>query len=606
MDTPSEPRVDATLPPPDPLAASDALRFDYAIGPTVARVRRLLIGAGVVCGVLFVLPRALGYPPQLGPTVLFSACLGATVVFWLFAVLRGWRRDAQAVVAIADGALHIPALSYWRGRRRIPLADLRRIVIAPVSGVATLFARIERGAPVVLALDGFAGAADGSDDARRFVDALEFRSRVRAVTTAVDFGPTRFCFVLLGVLIGLHILREAFGGADLATLLGWGGLVRTLVLEGDWYRLLLYGVLQPNPVALAMQVVALAVLLPGMQRALGLARTVLVLLTGVFVAGLGALGWVDGDIGYGAEAAVYALLGALAWLRISTPSLIAPTIWRLPTWLWVGFLCTDLLIALFTPGIGWPLRLMGLLAGLAAASVTEWVDARLRGASVWAALATLGLAGVASTMALVDRVMGSSEATAVRIVESPRASLADSNLGGWVLATSSTVDGLALGRARDALAARLANVPDAPAVARDTLATLHYRLGDHAAAIALEAAVQRQAPDAVFATQLARFARAAGGLAHPAGALVERVGERVCVQSVAGTPLDIDVTIDSAERLVGILQFERVAERACTQVPEPLGSDVRIAVGRTGESAQRVGTLRVSYWRADQRILALP
>ena len=583
-------------------ASSDALTFDYDLRPVLDRLVRTLGIGSIVVHAAVLLPMLAGTPVALGGEVVLLANLAVLGIVFALVLVRGWHRGRAARVIVSAGGVLLPSLWHAGGHRRVALADIRRIVTVPIDGRPMLYMAVVRHLAVVLPLQGFASR----DDAARFLDALAFRSRIRPEPIAADHGTSRYAIALVAVLFLVHVLRELLGHVDIAALLHWGALNRTLVFDGEWYRLFTYSLLQPDVLALTLHGLAFVLLVPALQRALGSAGVSLVLVVGAIGGGIGALSWVDGSLALGMDGALYGLIGAVAWTRFSMPARISPTLWRLPAWLWVGWIMVDLLLAVVGAGIALPLRLLGLFSGAACAGLLELAERRARGLSAWLGVSAVALALVACSMALVDRLTSASgDALALELVRSESASLGDANVGAWLLASAPSADTTELEAARASLAARLAPVPDADPDIRDTLATLHYRLGDHAQALAIEAQLQREAPSAVFATQLARFARAAGAAAREGDALVERSEDRVCVVSPSQQLLDVDVLLYDDVRLVGILQFERLAERACARPPATLPAQVRAELGRVSPSL-RAGTGRVSYWRADAGMLALP
>lgn len=580
---------------------SDALSFEFDLRPQLRRLWQRLLLASVAVQAAVLLPLLVGIPMALDGEVVALANLTLLATVGTLVLIRGWHRQPRSVVVVGAGGLVLPSLWHWRGQRRVALADMRNLVRVPIDGQPTLFVAVLRHLAVMLPLDGFAS----TDDAQRFVDALTFRSRVRLQDSAVDHGITRYAWWLLGLLFGLHVLRELLGGIDIAALLHWGALNRTLVVDGEWYRLFTYALLQPNVLALVLHGVAFAVLVPAMQRAFGSAGVSLVMVVGVLAGGVGALPWIDGSLAVGMDGALYALIGAVVWTRISLPTRLSPSLWRIPVWLWMGWLMVDLLLGLGSSGTTLPLRLLGLASGCACAGLLEVAERRVRGLAVWLGVGAVVVAVAACAVALLDRLTSpSGEALALEMVMSESASLDDVNVGAWLLASAPAVDGAALAAARDRLAARLAPLPDADPMIRDTLATLHYRLGEYPQALALESQLQHEAPSAGFATQLARFAVAAGTAAREGEATVERREDRICVQSLSPGLHDVDVLLYDDVRMFGILQFERVADRACSKAPaQAVGA--RLEVGRVAASV-RPGTGRVSYWRADPDMLALP
>ncbi len=589
----------------------DALLFAYDLRPQVLRARSHFGVAATLFGALFI-ASALGVPAAIGYALLagcYFAIAGAAL--WLSLRQRGAPGVALGSAGAATPSLTCPSLWHMRGQRRVALADVRRLAIAPIHGQPVLYIEVLRHPVAVLRLDRFATL----DEAKRFIDALVFRTRRPLQDLGLDYGLTAFTVAAVALLLALHVVRQLVSGgtggdvgssANWLGLLQWGALNRALLLDGDWFRLITLVLVQPHTLALGLNAAALCALLPGLQRNLGSAAVLLLMVVGAVGSGIGALSWLDGQVALGASGLVYGLIGAVVWLRISQPLRVPPTIWALPVWLWIAWLVIDLGVALFTPSVGLPLRLLALICGCASAGVLEQFERLAPRLITWCSL--LALACVLTAMlrwAMLAAASPNGASIALQLVESEHASMADANMGAWLLATAVNADDAALQRAREQFSKRLLLSSDMTGENRDTLATLNYRLRDFAAATELEAQVQRETPANVYASQLARFTRARGGDADGADASIFRRPDRVCVERRSAGSTDIDVLLFDDQKLMGLLQFQGVTQRACQTIQPGLPERARIELGRVAP-AWRSGTFNVQYWAMEPSVLALP
>ena len=593
----------------------DTLLFEYDLRRQAMRVRwHFGVASGLFAGLFAA--AALDVVAAADYAVLagcYFAVAGAAL--WLNWRHRGVQRVSLGSAGAASPSLQCPSLWHMRGHRRVALSDIRRLAIAPMHRRPVLYVEVLRQPVAVLQLDRFATL----DEAKRFVDALVFRTRRPLQDLDLDYGPTTFAIATVALLLALHLARGFVAGdgggggssevgttANWLALLQWGALNRALLLDGEWFRLVTLALVQPHTLALGLNAAALWVLLPGLQRNLGSAAVLLLMVVGAVGSGIGALSWLDGQVALGASGLVYGLIGAVAWLRISQPLRVPPTLWSLPVWLWIGWLVVDFAMAVFTPSVGLPLRLLALISGCACAGLLEQFERRAPRLTSWLSVLALTLVLLAiGRWAGLAVTSPNGQSIALQLVGSEHASVADANMGAWLLASSAGTDDVTLQRAREQFSQRLLLSSDMTGENRDTLATLNYRLGDFVAATELEAQVQRETPASVYATQLARFTLAKGGDTDRAEASVARRPDRICVESRTAGSADIDVLVFDDQRLMGLLQFQGVAQRACQSIRPGLPERARLELGRTAP-AFRAGTLNVQYWAVDPAVLALP
>jgi membrane associated rhomboid family serine protease len=145
-----------------------------------------------------------------------------------------------------------------------------------------------------------------------------------------------------------------------------------LFLHGDWWRPITASFLHGFPLHLVFNLVGVWVLGRLVERALGTARTVCLMM----LAGVGAMvptAWLEEANVVGASGVVLGLAGAVVWLELRWRHRL-PAWWRFPSslrWVVIAALAADLVSGFFLPLIAASAHLGGFAMGLLAAAATS-------------------------------------------------------------------------------------------------------------------------------------------------------------------------------------------------------------------------------------------
>jgi membrane associated rhomboid family serine protease len=177
-----------------------------------------------------------------------------------------------------------------------------------------------------------------------------------------------------------------------------------LFLHGDWWRPITASFLHGFPLHLVFNLVGVWVLGRLVERALGTARTVCLMM----LAAIGAMvptAWLEQANVVGASGVVLGLAGAVVWLELRWRHRL-PAWWRFPSalrWVVIAALAADLVSGFFLPFIAASAHLGGFAMGLLAAAATTRdgpgapapVSGRLAAGALTAAVAlAFGAAGL--------------------------------------------------------------------------------------------------------------------------------------------------------------------------------------------------------------------
>jgi len=281
-----------------------------------------------------------------------------------------------------------------------------------------------------------------------------------------------------------------------------------LVTRGEPWRLLTANLVHADLLHLTMNMIGLAALGSLVERALGSARTGLVMgvsALGAMAAGVAA----HYEVMVGASGIVAGLLGALIWLELRFPERL-PATWRIPRrLLWIVLLLQGLL-DLSLPFVAGAAHLGGLVAGFVAAMAcvgprlrSEPLPAPVRLASALVVVVTLASVTLATRMIAGGAAIESHAARLLRIEDVSPHLLNDA---AWLIATSTRPTLVALERA-DALAERaVAETDRLDPNMLDTLAEVQFQRGQGDSALeTIDEAIALAPGVAYFVEQRRRF-----------------------------------------------------------------------------------------------------
>jgi rhomboid protease GluP len=295
-----------------------------------------------------------------------------------------------------------------------------------------------------------------------------------------------------------------------------GFFSRTLVMAGDWWRLVTANLLHGGVVHLATNVLVLVGIGSLVERPLGSART-------FFVVALSALTGMGSGLLAGYEQAVGAsgiaagLVGAALYLELRFPDRL-PVSWRISRrWLLLAILA-ETLISLAVTFIAGAAHAAGFGAGFLACALVAPPALQRRPVGIPMLATNAFFAGlvVLAIGAMGREVLGTGDAVAhraERLLRLPEVDPQILNKTAWTLATEGKPDERALGMALQ-LAERAVEATDSrdPNVL-DTLAEVHFQSGRNDEAVAvIDAAIELAPQEPYFREQRRRFTgdRAAG------------------------------------------------------------------------------------------------
>jgi membrane associated rhomboid family serine protease len=216
--------------------------------------------------------------------------------------------------------------------------------------------------------------------------ALLFGYRPYLTYTLVAMNITVWV-VGLGLAVAAGRSSALLGGGGLSFL---GGLSGPRVAAGDWWRILTSGFLHGGLIHLGLNMAALAIFGPPLERALGRLRFAALYLAALVAGSLGVLLVSPGALTVGASGAIFGLMGAIiAGQRASGIDLRSSGV--------LGLLVVNLVFSFLVPGISIGGHLGGLAGGFLAGSLLFSRSLRGRGpAGAVLCLAMAALTFVAS------------------------------------------------------------------------------------------------------------------------------------------------------------------------------------------------------------------
>jgi rhomboid protease GluP len=435
----------------------------------------------------------------------------------------------------------------------------------------------------------------------RLVTTLEqlLHGRVPKETLSPE-TPWLFCALFL-ILMAIHVSFYANDVSDEFGFLQWGALSRVLVMEGEYFRVLSVALIHAHWMHLLSNLLLLAATLAFMEQRLGRVQAGIVLFISAACASAMFLAFSSSIAAVGASGAIYGLLGVGVHRWFADPDTISVRHRSMPGWLLGGLVAMDLIIGAVHESIALSMHLGGFVSGFA----MSWILLRykvLERRRLQAALTAFILVCVTAAVgSVVVRNMDPnySQSLARTFLTSPRGGVEHVRVGAWWIATLQNADGKSLALAES----RLAEVTDevgAPAL--DTLATLSYRQGRFDRAVRLEREVLEQNPEAFYASQLARFERAAGapGVSHR---LVHRE-DRVCVAGSDDTRFEIHAIQLQVDEIRSFIRARGVTNGTCFKRPSAIlaGREIITSLVEPIE----VQELEVDAWRMDPQVLSLP
>ncbi len=299
------------------------------------------------------------------------------------------------------------------------------------------------------------------------------------------------------------------------SLLRSGGINRFLIYQGEVHRLVAGVLLHASLFHLFTNMFFLAFVGHLLEGVIGIGRVRFLLI--FTLAGLAGatLSLLLGRhfVLVGASGALYGLVGAYAYLRIVHRDVLPATFSLAPGRTLEALVVALSVLGFFTPGVDLPTHLGGLVAG----SVTMAALARREGVAglneagtgarvACAILVLLYCAGASFAFAKAQAWDASTELEFSASVLSTESDWITVNAVAWRLAMKEESSREVLLMARDRMEEMVERTP-LPEL-RDTLAQLHYRLGDYEKAVVLQRTLLAETRDPRDASRLALFEEA--------------------------------------------------------------------------------------------------
>jgi len=309
--------------------------------------------------------------------------------------------------------------------------------------------------------------------------------------------------LLVGLALTYVVQMQGGGetlGGELALLLQMGALFPPLVNEGEWFRLVSATILHGNLVHLLVNGVALKELGGLVERLVGRERFILIYV-GAAIAGSAASVWAGRPVpSVGASGAIFGILGALFAAQLIRGRQIPPGAGQSITWWSVVLGVYFVVLPMLVTQVDHLAHLGGFLAGGAVLGVILLVDSYALAPSVarpwWIRLgAVLFLAIFLAGIFVGARYTRETEWGQDRLLESfaTHAEIDLRNELAWYVVVDPGATYRELRAARDVARTNVDEILGDGSIAgrqlaekQDTLATAHYRLGEHARAISLQ------------------------------------------------------------------------------------------------------------------------
>lgn len=565
-----------------------------------------------------VLQAALRPPPVLSPGVVASLALGlllllgiwsgpldgSTSELWSMSLLvailalspllfsiRGAQNSTSRKLRLFEDRVDLPLNATSAHILHVPLKELTGLVLFR-RGPRTFLLIGTGPMDFVYPVTAFVR----SEDARRFHDELKARLRnvlpaagarrpqaldveERRALSALERVPW-FTIFLAATLLGVAGYQVLIGASrDPYGAFVFGGLAKSLILEGEVHRLFSYPLVHPVQSAVAgdmmdfaqfaliLSVLALFLVGPTLERLVGPWTTALAFLGGSVVGGALVAFTREHALVAGAAGGWFGLVGAGAFLWFEARDRL-PLGFRATHRLlfWTGLLAV---VFTMTPEVTMDLVLGGLLGGVLAVALIAQRPLPMVapiGVKVGAgALIAVHALGLAVSVASYD------DARLPMVVDASDDPWRLNHFA-WNVALEDEPDperlDLAERSARRAIGLMAdVNLPGGAASIEDTLATVRFRQGHVADAIEIERGVLDQIPNAHSASQLGRFILL-GGDVRPAGTstvaasfTAHRADDgRIQVRSVVETPASGRLTafgiLRSGGQEVAVFQVE--------------------------------------------------
>lgn len=470
-----------------------------------------------------------------------------------------------------NGDLILPSRIFPNRQRHVRAEDvyLTRLASQP-KGPSVLWVHIYHSSPQIFLSNHFEDQ-----------DALEKISEEigKSIPAPRDL-PFPFVAFSLCVVIATVFVATYFSAvfADASAFVEFGAWHKDLVATGEIYRFIAHAFLHKNLFHLGLNILMLVVMGFAVEHVWGHGRWLAVFVIGSVVGSLGMY-LSDMSVLVGASGGAYGVLGAYLYLRWFRNREYEERLRPLSTSVLLFVVMVDMVVSNVYGDAAAAVHLTAVLAGGLYAIALDRISL----------LGRVGVAIDGTVMLFAGLLALQSLHIAVTWNQTRLERLAGYwletsghpeyvNLAGWLLATSDEPDALMITRAIK----RVGEIDVRGA--KDTLATLYARSGNFERAVSIENEVFTATPDALFATQLARFERRHNVFAvdHNVDGETLRVDEPATIDFICGD------------------RFERLPVERSEQLAALCKSGPQLLAIRPGVADKGIKL------RLDDRVLALP
>ncbi len=397
-------------------------------------------------------------------------------------------RGGPLVFTLYEDVTHLASSTraLWIGARRSVYIVARRSFVDPDGPEHVVRALLER----------IAQQPEGRAQLARMAEIEE---------TARAAAPPHATWALAALCAAVYALG-LFVGPDVH---GVGYFTRALAADGDWWRVVTGNLLHAGWLHLVLNLMGLTAIGPLVEHAVGRARMVLVMVASGLGSMLASGLWTPLQV-VGVSGVVCGILGALLWLELRATERL-PSWWRVPRRALFWMIGATALLGLL-PFVAGAAHTGGFVAGAAvtAALTTRGLRSRPSPSRVRAlAGAALALAAVSVAAAGWELVRDGGDYAArqmVRLGRLPGATPDELNNAAWTIAIDPDATRAQLEEALVLARRAVEDTGRREAYILDTLAEVHFQLGQNQEAVAvIEEAIRRAPFHLYYRQQRQRF-----------------------------------------------------------------------------------------------------
>lgn len=279
-----------------------------------------------------------------------------------------------------------------------------------------------------------------------------------------------------------------------------GAWVASRVIEGDFFRLIIYGFLHGSYLHLLQNVMILVLMAFAMEHLTGRLGFIALMGLGIIVSSLGGIN-AHYLVLVGASGGIYAIVGAYLWLRLFRPRTFVERFPFLKTRPFILILGFDVILGILIEPIALGVHIFGFLTGICYGLLflnqKHQSNRQATGIIITVSLLFIGLSW--SAWKVHQWVDQDNYRLATNWVGDQNSSETEIDASSWYIATSYLTKPMDLEVAINRIAKT--STPET----KDTLATLYARAGDFSHAISIEGELVNNHYKKIYVSQLARF-----------------------------------------------------------------------------------------------------